>query len=142
MDLIIKVKNLIEKTRFQVLNKQQINLYFPYLNNFVDLILVTEHNYICIKDFWTFNNLNQDILNNYIGGSEQVNTNSNEKFIFILFNKNNKIINNEYKNNLINKNIFILQKNSCDKLLSEFSYLLYSNQIYFYESDLDSIMLE
>lgn len=144
MDLIIRVKNSIVRTKLQVLNKEQIKLYFPFLYSFVDLILVSEKNYICVKDFWTFNNLTEEILNNYVIGSEQVNcfTNQDRKFVFILLYKNNKNINSELKNFLINKNIFILQKNNQDKLLKELEYLLYLNQIYFYDDDLDVIMLE
>ena len=142
MDLILKLKLLLEQTKFEILYKDKINLFFPQLNGIVDLILITRNNYICIKDFWTFNNLSGDIINNYLIGSSQINSNSDKKFIFILLNKNidNKI--NLLNNNiLISNNIYYLQQNNQDKLLKDLSYLFYLNNIYYYDYDLDVIML-
>ena len=130
-------------TKCEILYKDRIQLYFPQLINYVDMILVTENNYICIKDFWTFNNFSVKILNDYLFGSDQINNGSNKKFIFIIFTKYLGIYNNLQNNEILNsKNIYILHKNILDNLYKDFSYLLYSNNIFFYDNDMDTIMLE
>jgi len=149
MNLIFELTSLLTQTKFELIGPEKINMHFPQLNGFVDLILVCPDNYICFKDFWTFNNLSTNIINNYIIGSFQINSNSNKKFIFILLDKNtdnnpdnNPDNNLDKKTNLLNNNIVILRKNKLDKLLRDLSGLLYLNKIYFYDSDSDTIMLE
>ena len=135
--------SLLAQTKLQLLLPEQINLYFPQLTGFVDLILITPNNYICFKDCWTANNLTPNILDNYSRGSTQINLNSDKKFIFILLKKNNDIIKYLSNNNiLIQDYVIILQKNNLDKLLKDLSKLLYSEHIYFYDNDMDTIMLD
>ena len=145
MDLINRIKMLVLQTKLEIMDRNQINQHISILNGFVDLILVTHEFIVCFKDFWTFNNLEPNIITNYLVGSQQINAGSTngKKFIFILFTKKDFVVkNNINKNVLLEKNIYILEKNSQDKLLKDLSYLLYSGHIYFYDNDLDTIMLE
>ena len=143
MNLILKLKLLLEQTKLQLIGKEQVNMYLPQLNGYVDFILITKYNYICFKDFWTFNNLTLDIIQKYQFISSQINSinpiNPDKKYIFIILNKNTK---KNFLSNNIQNNIIILQKNNLDKLLTDLSYLLYREQIYFYDADMDTIMLE
>lgn len=144
MDLMGKTYRLVLQTKLAILDKNEINKQIPLLNNFVDLILVTHEFIICFKDYWTFNNLNIGILNNYLNGSEQIKINyPYKKFIFILFTKKDFVLKNNININfLFKKNIIILEKNNQDKLLKDLSYLLYSEHIYFYDQEFDAIMLD
>ncbi len=137
MDLLKKLENLLVQTRhYQILTKSDIYLYFSFLNGIVDIILVTPLNYICFKDYWTFNNLDTNTLNNYNLYSSNINLSSEKKFIFILLNKNTE------KKTIVSNYVYLIQKNNQDKLLKELSYLLYSNGIYYYDLDFDTIMLD
>ena len=144
MDLISKTYGLILQTGLEILDKNKINNQIPILNGFVDLILVSSDLIICFKDFWTFNNLNTNILSNYLIGIEQIKLSyPNKIFVFALMTKNGFVNKNNINNNvLLEKNIIILEKNSQDKLLKELSYFLYSKHIYFYDKDFDTIMLD
>ena len=154
MNLIYKLKILLKQTGYEILEKEQIKYYFPILNGYVDLILSTEQNFICFKDFWTYNNLTIDIINNYNVGSNQINTNinTNKKFVFILLNKylnkKNQLFSNKnlltiYDLYILEQNkIYVLEQNNMDKLFKKISQLFYSNNIYFFDNDKDLIMLE
>jgi hypothetical protein len=141
MNLINSLKLLLEKTKYKIINSFTINILFPELNNFVDLILETDTNIICFKDFWKINNLTNDIINNYLIGSEQININKNKKFIFIILIKNYTKFYYE-DNNLNSKNIYIINNFIQYKILNKISLLLYLNNIYFYDNEGDTIMLE
>lgn len=137
MTLILKIKNLLFQTNLQILDKQEIKLYFPNLINIVDLILVTPEYFICIKDYWTLNNYNNNISKSYLVDFNNIYLNYNKKFIFILLKKNT----NSYKLNTNSNYVYLIEKNSQDNLILDLCYLLYSNSIYFYESDGSTIML-
>lgn len=143
MNLMNRVKTLVTQTKLEIYDKNQIHTIFPFLNGYVDLMLVSNDYFICFKDFWTFDNLNIKVLNTYFTGSDNLKKNNiNKNFIFILFTKNNFSNKNNILNNiLLEKNIFILEKNNTSDLLNELSYFLYSLNIYFYDNDLDTIML-
>ena len=135
MNLIQRLELLLNQTRLEILNNEQIKFNFPQLNGFTDLILITETHFICIKDYWTLNNLNENIINSYNTGSLNININLNKKFIFILLTK-------KYNQKIFNVgNIFILSAINKNMLLNELSNLLYLNKIFFYDSDYDTIIL-
>lgn len=140
MNLIHNLKNLLIQTKYTVHDLDKIKNHKPYLYQLVDLILETNTHYICFKDVWTWNNLTLKTLNNYLYSSVQQNLNMHKKFVFILLVKNNHI---QFDNQILNqKNIYIIEKKNQKKLIKEISYFLYLNDIYFYEQDGSSIMLE
>lgn len=135
MDFISRLLTILNFTKMPVLSKEQILQYFPQIVNHVDLILVSNSHYICFKDFWTHNNLTQNIFAEYVSGINQLNTNTEKKFVFVLFKK--RTLHSINSSN----GIIVLEKNNIDKLFIELSYLLYSEKIYFYDDDFSTIML-
>ena len=146
MNLINNLKSILVQTKYNVYRIEQIKHLVPNLSGWVDLILETDKYIICFKDIWTWNNLTPEILNSYLYGSEQINSNINsytnpgKKYIFVLLVKSsyfyfdNKILNQKY--------IHIIKKFNQNKLMKEICYFLYSNNIFFYETDDSVIMLE
>lgn len=147
MDLLQKIKSLIYSSGNKILDKNEIYYYHNELNNYIDFMIICQDYNICIKDFWTFNNINQNTIKTYIDGSVHFNRNSNKKTYFILLKKNiEKKYNQKYNlNDYKNKDseyLYIIEKNSIEKLINHFSLLMYSNGIFFYESDGSAIMLD
>lgn len=140
MNLIDELKSLLIKTNYDIYGHEQINLLDPQLLNYVDLIFETDKYFIYFKDFWTWNNINSQILNEYLCVLNKINFNSIKKHILFLITKQNNF---NFSNIFLNqKNIYIIQEKSKLKLIKEISELLYSNGIYFYEQDDSVIMLE
>jgi len=153
MDLLYRLKSLLDSTGFEVIDKNRIQFIYPAFKDYVDLMLICPEYNICIKDFWTFNTINQNTLQTYINGSKEFNTNTytniypNKKMYFIILKKNtekkpNQNYNvNDYKS--VNSDyLYLIEKNSLDKLINHFSHLMYANKIYFYEPDGCTIMLD
>jgi hypothetical protein len=146
MDLIGRIDLMLRTTGYNVLNKQQIQMIYPELSGYVDLILFHNDFNICVKDYWTWNNITDEIIKTYQTSSINFNTRTDKKFYFILLKKNTSKKNQGY-NILDYKNphsdfLYQIEKNSIEKLLKHFSVLLYSSNIYFYEPDGSTIMLE
>lgn len=141
-DLIIKVKFLLTQTNYNIFTSKEIIKLIPNLKDWVDLVLETNDCILCFKDLWTNDNLTINILNNYLYGSEQMNSslNTNKKYIIILLVKNFTI---NFSNEIFNKNnIYIIKNINQEKLINELNRILYSNNIYFYEEDGSTIMLD
>ena len=145
MFLKTKIKNLLSSTKYEVLNKSKINIHFNYLKDYVDLMLITPDNIICIKNFWTFNNYKEEYLQIYLNGANSINLFNQKPFIFIILKRNNFfMLNNLYSVSTSNTNnyVFVLEGETEDRLLLNLSNLLYKNSIYFYEPDDSVIMLD
>ena len=144
MNLIYKLKYLLIQTKYIVHDSLQINVYIPELTNWIDLILETETHFICFKDIWSQNHLTINILNDYLNVSEYTNSyfniNSKKKYIFVLLIKNNNL---NYSDIIFNKkNIYIIKNFTFNELIKNISNFLYSNNIYFYDCDESTLMLE
>ena len=144
MNLIYKLKYLLIQTKYIVHDSLQINVYIPELTNWIDLILETETHFICFKDIWSQNHLTINILNDYLNVSEYTNSyfniNSTKKYVFVLLIKNNNL---NYSDIIFNKkNIYIIKNFTFDELIKNISNFLYSNNIYFYDCDESTLMLE
>jgi len=115
----------------------------------VDLILVYPEYNICIKDYWTVNNITNELAQNYIKSTNIFNqtNNYNKKFYFVILKKNiskssNQNYNIDHYKCADSEYLYIIEKNLINKLLKHFTLLLYSNNIFFYESDGSTIMLD
>lgn len=146
MNLIYNLKSILVQTKYNVYGIEQIKYLVPNLSDWVDMILETDKYIICFKDIWTWNNLTPEILNSYLYGSEQINstinpyTNMGKKYIFVLLVKSSYFY---FDNKILNqKHIHIIKKFNQNKLMKEICYFLYSNNIFFYETDNSVIMLE
>lgn len=147
MDLTYRIKSLLISSGLQVMDKNQIQFNYPTLKDYVDLMVICPEYNICIKDYWTFNMINQNTFQTYINGSNQLNSNTNKKTYFIIFKKNTEKKSNQKYDILDYKctgsdYLYLIEKNSIDKLINHFSYLMYSNKIHFYEPDGSAIMLD
>lgn len=140
MNLISNLESHLILTKLNLYSSNQIEYLKPELCDWVDLVLETENFYVCFKDFWTLNNLTPCILNDYLYGSEQINQNLDKKYIFVLMVKNSNL---NFNNEILNqKNIHVIKNFYQNELITEISYFLYSNNIFFYEPDNSVIMLE
>lgn len=142
MSLVYGLKSLLLQTKYNVYGIEQINQYVSELSNWIDLVLETENCFICFKDIWSHNHLTSNLLNQYLHKSEYINSNQyvGKKIIFILLIKNSHF---NYSNQVLNqKNIHIIKKFNQANLFKEIGHFLYSNEIYFFESDGCAIMLE
>ena len=147
MNLLYTISSLVCSSGFGIIHKHQIPFFCYELKDYVDLIIVCPEYNICIKDYWTFNNINQNIIQTYINISIQLNINSTNKRTYIVLLKKNTekqynqkydIKDYKYQNS---EYLYVIEKNSIDKLISHFTMLMYSNNIFFYESDGSAIML-
>lgn len=146
MNLLEHLKCLLVQTQYNIYELEQINKLAPYLAGCVDIVLETDSYIICFKDFWTCNNLKQEILNSYLYDLQQINsinnsnTNLGKKYIFVLLVKSSHCnLGNEILNS---QNIYVIKKFNQNKLIKKITYFLYSNNIFFYEPDNSAIMLE
>ena len=100
------------------------------LYEYVDIILSYNEYNICIKDYWTWNNLSENMIKNYEIGSKNLNTKTNKKFFFILLKKNSLGVKKTYNNILDYKNrnsefLYIIENNSVEKIIYNLSSMLY-----------------
>ena len=124
MNLVDQIQLLLNSTGYNIIIKYQIQNIFPELSDRVDFILIHPDYNICIKDYWTFNNLTNEMAQNYIASSIIFNQSNkyNKKFYFIILKKNiSKSFNQNYNINHYKLNsceyLYVIEKNSIDKLL-------------------------
>ena len=139
------VHDLISKTKYPVLREKEIINIFGILSFGIDhLIILPEYN-ICIQDKWRDSKIQLSNINHFIKSCDKISEAENKKCIGIYLTKlgisKGGLEALEYEN-IKQKNFYLsLFDSDMNLLLEKLSNLLYSNQIYFYNSDGSIIML-
>ena len=140
------IHNLILQTIYEVLGEKQIIKKYGKLYYGIDHIINVSEYIICIQDKWRDTKSQLSDINHFIKSTEKISDVENKRCIGIYLSKlpltKGALDAFEYENIKLKNKFMSLSNDNMNKLLLELSYLLYSNQIYFYECDGSSIMLD
>lgn len=164
------LKILLKSTNKQIIEKNLIKFYFPMLLNqinWIDYVLITDEFNICVGNCYD-NSLNNLDINSYGNFTNNINISNEKKFYFVILKKSKKIVNLKNSTNSINSNksektetdeynnifsnpfelrnknfkyLFEIESSNISNLLNKLSCLLYSNNIFLYDYDGSSFMI-
>jgi len=141
-----KIHNLISKTKYNVLtNKDITKKYNNILCSGIDYLINTTDYIICIQDKWRDTKSQLIGINHFLKSIEYIVEVEKKRCIGIYLTKTpiTKSVADVFNNSNTKHSItcFPIYDENQELLINKFSELLYSNQIYFYDSDDSLVML-
>lgn len=140
------VHNLISQTNYEVLREKDIIKKYGVLYYGIDHIIYISEYIICIQDKWRDTKSDLSDINHFIKTTEKISDAENKRCIGIYLSKmqitKGALKAFEYENFKCKNRFISISNVNADLLLKELSQLFYSNQIYFYDSDGSTIMLD
>jgi len=141
-----QVHELISQTYYPILREKEIIKKYGILCYGIDHLVYSVEYLICIQDKWRDTKSSLNDINHFLKSVEKVSEAENKRCIGIYLTKvpitkgGLEALKNE---NTKQTNLFLsINNEDMNLLLKKLSELFYSNQIYFYEPDGTTIMLD
>jgi hypothetical protein len=141
-----KIQDILKKTTFNFLEKDQIKEYSGNRNIDIDYLINFSDNILCIKDKNEIRTPSLSNIKDFIESTDLMARNTNRKCIgiyisYMPLNKESVKLFEDQKCKTSNKYYYIDHKNR-DYLLKKLIEILYENNIFMYDEDESCIMLD